>query len=346
MEIGSEYWKYEGDLNCDNSKFWNFGLDNKFTLSGRTSIYYVLKNIIKNQKVNKAYLPSYCCHTMYEPFKELGIEVEFYDVYYNEGLKYNIEIREDIDIFYAMNYFGYSSSNMEKYIKQFKDLGKVVIEDITHSFFSDKKYSEYSDYLIGSLRKWLPIASGGIACNMNANFEIELENKTNEKMINIKNDAMQNKKNYIEKNEKVSKESYLNKYEESNKDLDEDYKNYSIDKRSLEIIMGINLQEVINLRVKNAKTIYKKLKNNENVRFLVEDYNNKDALLFVPIMLENRDNLRKYLIENNIYVPVHWILDEKINGIFDKELSLICDQRYSENQISEYIDLLINYLKV
>ena len=319
MEIGSEYWEYSGNLNCDNSEFWNFGLDNKFTLSGRTSIYYVLKNILKKQKVNKAYLPSYCCHTMYEPFEELGIEVEFYDVYYNEGLKYNIEVREDVDIFYAMNYFGYSSTNMDSYIKTFKEKGKIVIEDITHSFFSKKKYSEYSDYLIGSLRKWLPIASGGIACNMNSKFEIELNKKTNEKMINVKNAAMINKKDYIEKNENISKEIFLNKYAESNKDLDEDYKNYSMDEKSLKIIMGINLQEVINSRIQNAKVIYEKLKNNKNVRFLVSNYNNEDALLFVPIIIENRDSLRKYLIENNIYVPVHWILDEKINSIFDKE---------------------------
>lgn len=341
MEIGSEYWEYTGKLDNDNSNFWKFGKDNKFTLSGRTAIYYVLKNILKKQKINKAYLPSYCCHTMYEPFEELGIKVEFYDVYYNEGLKYNIQIRDDIDIFYAMNYFGYSSTNMEEYIKEFKNLGKIVIEDITHSFFSSKIYSKYSDYLIGSLRKWLPIASGGIACAMKCDFDIELSDNTNNKMINVKNEAMQNKKNYIQETNNTLKETFLNQYAESNKDLDEDYKDYSIDKKSLEIIMGIDLSNVIKSRVENAKIIYEKLKNNKNIKFLIEDYNNKDALLFVPIMIENRDVLRKYLIENKVYVPVHWILDRKINSIFDKELSLICDQRYSKNQISEYIDLII-----
>ena len=346
MESGSEFWEFEDELRNDNREFWNFGKDTKFTLSGRTSIYYVLKNILKNKKVKKAYVPSYSCFSMSKPFLDLGIEVEYYDVYYNNGLKYNIEFREDIDIFLAMNYFGYSETNMNSYIKKFKNIGKIVIEDITHSICSSKKYSEYSDYLIGSLRKWFPIASGAIAVCMNSNFEIDLEKSTNEKMIDIKKVAMKNKKDYIEKNDNISKETFLNEYYESGKILDEDYQNYSIDVESLKIIMGINLEFIKKSRIENSKIIYDKLKNNINIKFLIDDYNERDGLLFVPIILEKekRDVLRKYLIENKIYLPVHWPQEEKINNIFENELSLICDQRYDKSQIEEYIDLVIDFL--
>ena len=54
--------------------------------------------------------------------------------------------------------------------------------------------------------------------------------------------------------------------------------------------------------------------------------------------------MRKYLIENKIYLPVHWPQEEKINNIFENELSLICDQRYDKSQIEEYIDLVIDFL--
>ncbi len=347
MEIGSEYWTCDENLICNNSDFWNFGKDTKFTLSGRTSIYYVLKNILKSNVVRKAYLPSYSCDSMAQPFIDLGIEVEYYDVYYNQELKYNINLDEDIDIFLAMNYFGYSSTNMDFYIKEFKNRGKIVIEDITHSILSTKKYSNYSDYLVGSLRKWFPTASGGIAVNMKSNFEIELDKKSNEKLIDIKNAAMQNKKEYLNTKNEDSKEVFLKQYSESGKILDEDYKNYSIDDESLKIIMGIDIQNIINTRIKNSKTIYEKLKNNKEIKFLIDNYNEKDGLLFVPIILEKekRNLLRKYLIENKVYLPVHWPLEESINNIFEQELSLVCDQRYNENQISWYIDLILNYLK-
>ena len=197
MEIGSEFWKFDGNLIKDNSKFWNLGKDTKFVLSGRTAIFYVLKNILKHKKIRKVYMPSYSCYSMIQAFKDLEIEVEYYDVYFNEILKYNIDLENDSDIFFAMNYFGYSDTNMESYIKNFKEKGKIVIEDITHSILSKKRYSEYSDFLIASLRKWLPISSGAIAVNMKEVFDLELSENTNEALIYLKTSAMENKKNYI-----------------------------------------------------------------------------------------------------------------------------------------------------
>ena len=170
MEIGSEFWQYDGELLSDNTKFWNIGKDRKFLLSGRTAIYFVLQEILKKQKVEKVYLPSYSCHSMAQPFLESDIKVEYYDVAFEDSLKYNIDTEKDCDIFFAMNYFGYTATNMENYIKKFKDRGITVIEDITHSILSEKKYSVYSDYLVGSLRKWFPIASGGIAISMEKDF--------------------------------------------------------------------------------------------------------------------------------------------------------------------------------
>lgn len=347
MEIGSEYWTMDEDLTCDNSKFWDLGKDTKFTLSGRTSIYYVLENILKNKEIKKAYLPSYSCDSMAAPFIDLGIEVEYYDVYYNEGLKYNINLDEDIDIFLAMNYFGYSSTNMDSYIEAFKNKGKIVIEDITHSILSTKKCSPNSDYLIGSLRKWFSIASGGIAVNMNSKFEVNLDSKSNNKMIDIKKSAMQNKKDYLKNQDESSKEVFLNQYKTCGKILDEDYKNYSIDDESLKIIMGIDIEKIIAQRIENTKTIYERLKNNKHIKFLINNFNGQDGLLFVPIILEKqkRNDLRKYLIENKVYLPVHWPLEEKINNIFEQELSLVCDQRYTENQIAGYIDFIEDFLQ-
>ncbi len=344
MEIGSEYWEFDGELNSDNREFWNIGQDVKFTLSGRTSIYYVLKNILLKQNVQKVYMPSYSCASMVQAFDDLGIEVEYYDVYYNEGLKYNIDFEEECDIFFSMNYFGYSETNMEEYIKKFKEKGKIVIEDITHSVLSEKRYSQYSDYLVGSLRKWFPVSSGALAVAMNSKFELELKDRQNEELINAKTKAMQNKKLYIE-NKDGSKEEFLNQYNESNKILENDYKDYLMDEKSFEIIMGIDLEKIKNQRKENVKTIYEKLKNILEIRFLVDNYDENDCLLFVPILVKNeiRNDLRNYLISKNIYLPIHWPLDEKINNIFDKELSLVCDQRYRKEQTEEYINLIINY---
>lgn len=347
MEIGSEYWELDEELNKDNKEFWNIGKDVRFTLSGRTSIHYVLKNILLNKNIQKAYLPSYCCHSMVQAFDDLGIEIEYYDVYYNEELKYNINLDEECDIFFAMNYFGYSKTNMDEYIQKFKAKGKIIIEDITHSILSEKRYSENSDYLVGSLRKWFPISSGGIAVALNSKFELDLKENSNQELIDIKYKAMQNKKNYIESKD-VEKKEFLDQYAESNKILENDYQDYSIDRKSYDIIMGIDLEKIINQRKENVRVIYGKMINNSKLKFLLEIPEENDCLLFVPIILKNnlRNSLRQYLIQNDVYLPIHWPLEEKINNIFEKELSLVCDQRYSSKEIEVYIDLILDYLKI
>ena len=354
MEIGSEYWEYDGELKKDNTRFWNFGKDTKFVLSGRTAIFYILKNILLEKNVKKAYLPSYSCKSMEIAFIDLGIEVEYYDVYFNENLKYNIDLENDSDIFFAMNYFGYSETNMEEYIKKFKEKGKIVIEDITHSILSKKRYSEYSDFLIASLRKWFPISSGAIAVNLKENFILKLSENTNEKLVTLKDLAMENKRNYINKYEENNildsqkdKDIFLKQYSESNKILENDYQNYKIDENSYKLLMGIDIEEIIKKRRENAKLIYEKLSKNLNIKFLVNNFKEDDCLLFVPIILNNkiRDNLRDFLIKNKVYLPIHWPQEEKINNIFDKELSLICDQRYSTFQIQQYLDLILDFLE-
>lgn len=355
MEIGSEFWKFDGNLINDNSKFWSLGKDTRFVLSGRTAIFYVLKNILVENNVKKAYLPSYSCDSMAQPFIDLGIEIEYYDVYFNEELKYNIDLENDSDIFFAMNYFGYSETNMEKYIKKFKEKGKIVIEDITHSILSKKRYSEYSDFLIASLRKWFPISSGAIAINVKETFKLDLLENTNDRLVTLKTAAMENKKNYINKVKEKSlietqkeKDVFLKEYSESNKILESDYQNYKIDEKSYKILMGIDIEEIVKKRRKNAKLIYEKLSKNINIKFLINNFKEDDCLLFVPIILNHkiRDDLRKFLIENTVYLPVHWPQEEKINNIFDKELSLICDQRYSYSEINYYLELILKFLKL
>lgn len=67
--------------------------------------------------------------------------------------------------------------------------------------------------------------------------------------------------------------------------------------------------------------------------------------MFVPIFLENRNEMRKKLMKNNIFCPVHWPFnasEEDKNSLYDTELSLVCDQRYSSNDMENIVKVL-NY---
>ena len=69
-------------------------IDSVFTFSGRTAIETVLNN---EPSIKHVLLPSYCCNSMIEPFRNANLKVSFYPVYYDGKLKINLNIKEYID---------------------------------------------------------------------------------------------------------------------------------------------------------------------------------------------------------------------------------------------------------
>lgn len=70
-----------------------------------------------------------------------------------------------------------------------------------------------------------------------------------------------------------------------------------------------------------------------------------DCPLFVPILVPDRrrGEIRRYLIGKDIYCPIHWPvsedhkLDSKMKRIYEQELSLVCDQRYTEKNMGRMV---------
>ena len=82
-EIGSEFWDRGDGVNTSlkNIPDWlDWGVENRFLATGRTALDHIIRDIQSTQLFQRAYLPSYCCQTMIEPFLSHNIEVEFYDV--------------------------------------------------------------------------------------------------------------------------------------------------------------------------------------------------------------------------------------------------------------------------
>ena len=100
-------------------------------------------------------------------------------------------------------------------------------------------------------------------------------------------------------------------------------------------------------RKANADILYQRLKGIRGLSFLNTNYySEKVTPLFVPVMLstDKRDKLRKYLIDNGVYCPIHWPeIMGATPGIRKNELSLICDQRYSENDMNVMADLIADW---
>ncbi len=310
-EIGSEFHSMT-DAPGQGLSFPRCG---SVTFSGRTAIEAVLKEI---PRAKTALLPSYCCDSMIEPFRRAGIRVDFYNVHYN-GETLVIDPPGSADVLLWCNYFGFSVP-----MPSFEG---IVIEDITHSLLSSKASHRRSDYLIASVRKWLPVNCGGF-CSL----VLDLPEPPKE-FVENKRHAMQLKTEYLSDGDIEKKEKYLSMFKASNAWLAENYTGLGADPETMDILRSADIEKIKSIRRRNARVLYSEL--SETVNFLFEE-EQMDCPLFVPIVLnEDRDRIRKALAENGIFCPIHWPRPSAncSSNLYDLELSLVCDQRYTEQDM-------------
>lgn len=315
-EIGSEFHK----MPIESGRGLKYPRSGALVFSGRTAIESVLKKIPDARSV---LVPSYCCDSMIVPFRDAGINVKHFSVNWIDGLK--TEINDSADILLWCNYFGY--------INEMPDFDGFVIEDITHSFLSENQCHERSDFFVASLRKWEPVLCGGY-CSVDAEGAAPSET-----FVEGKSSAMDLKTRYLQDLDECKKPKFLQMFAASNEWLADNYSGLSIDSWSREYLNCVNAEEQRGIRRRNAHVLYENL--DGKVQFLFPE-EKMDCPLFVPILLKNRDDVRRHLTSNKVYCPVHWPKpDGAKSNIYDMELSLICDQRYGADDMERIVSVLL-----
>lgn len=336
------------------SEFWNILPKHRqevFLLSGRTALDFIIRDIKEAGKADSALLPSYCCHTMIEPFLRHGMNIRFYDVYCNPdgGLCANIPELKEKEIFYYITYFGFSQIKGID-LPEIRNSASVIIEDKTHSLYSAT--SEFCDYTYISFRKWSGFLGIAKATKLSGDFCITAPDTTQKIYCNMRQQAAAQKAKYMTY-DIGEKESFLSIFAEAEEMLECDYVNYAPCMESFKQLLSFDFEAASARRKANADVLMHRLQNVEGLQLLFPNRQEEDVPLFVPIILKNNRNaLRKYLIKQKIYLPVHWPISNEHQGIsalaeqiYEHELSLVCDQRYSIDDMERMADLMIRYMK-
>lgn len=336
-EIGSEFWiETVPDMVLTER-------DGDYAISGRTAIDLILQEILRKRHVKNVAMPAWCCDSMLAPFLAHGIKVNFYDLSIDEGrgIEYHINITESTDILYVTNYFGYDNTLPVEAVKWYKEQGAIILYDRTHSFLmEDVEYQELADFHFASIRKWMGIVGGAVV------------NQLTEKPMfkecpyaSIKEKAMREKFQYLQGDTNIVKENFLKAFGEFGHHLVADYCNYAMDNLSYSLYKQEDLQLMAKKRRENASYLHDNIK---GVKFIGR-MTDRAIPLFVPIFFERkekRDAVRKSLIENQIFCPVHWPKPQQLpmvyaaHQIVDTELSVICDQRYGLEEMIEITNII------
>ena len=337
-EIGSEFWMEREPAVLSHDR------DGIYVLSGRTAIDLIIQDILKTRKIRNVYMPAWGCDSMIAPFVARGIDVRFYDIELAESAD-TAEILCDFcdfreNIFYVTNYFGYENTLPVETVKKFKERGSIVLYDRTHSFLMENNpYLVLADYSFASIRKWMGVIDGAV---VNGVKDCQLKPYPH---LECKEQAMRMKKAFIEGDKSVDKQAFLSLYSEFGHHLAEDYQNYEMDDLSYALYKTEDLSAIRRKRRENAKYLHENLKGVK----CIGNLSNNVVPLFVPVFFETteqRDAVRKKLIEAQIYCPIHWPkpaqipADFEANKIYDTELSLICDQRYDLTDMERMVTLM------
>ena len=180
-EIGSEFWEVPTDKKTNTL----FPQSVQWFISGRSALHAIIRNLKNCLSVA---MPSWCCESMIKPFVDEGVEVRFYSVFWENGIKQ--ELRFDCDALFLIDYFGYAASQAE-----LSRYNGIVIRDVTHSLLS-VVYAD-ADYCFGSLRKWCGIWTGGYAWAKDSRQFLVKYSEDAERYAVLRERAMQLKNRYI-----------------------------------------------------------------------------------------------------------------------------------------------------
>jgi len=355
MEIGSEFWIESIPLISDELKINMPNWINKFgnyvlTSSGRGALSLLLQNI--KPKVKSVLLPNYICESVITPFINNEYKIYYYSI--NKDLEPDLSslpTSKDIGVFLHIGYFGFCTNYILKdVLKHYKNQGTIIVEDLTHTLFSNYERTNQNDYYIGSIRKWFGLPSGGILISTHNKINNNLS--LNKQFSNMRETALLLKSSYIISGDEKLKIKYLQLFHDAEVCLDHDVEPYKIDSTSIKLISMLDDKELIKKRKENFNTILKNLKCSNNIEPIFYNLPFDVCPLFFPIFIQkDRDIIKNVLIDNKIYCPIHWpipniLKSHSLNSshyIFDHILSIPCDQRYTIDDMLRIVTILNSF---
>lgn len=312
--------------------------DRKYYASGRTCLYVILENIAGySGKDGGVLVPDYICASVTRTIIDAGYGFRFYRIGRNlypdmESLYDGLQKQK---IVLLVNYFG--MIDLEDTISSIRKISEdvIIIVDDVQNYYGMGKV-EGADYAFTSYRKWFPVPDGAEVAVRDGRHYAEMLEYTGENRY-ARYKFVGNMLKTFRK--EIDDSVCLKLLEEGEKILDKEYLCEYSD-YSFERMRKIDKERYAERRKRNAEILHKGLEQ----LGITHSYQKGTVPFFVPIILGDRGRIRERLFEQHIFCPIHWPYEsEELQGnnvLYDKELSLICDQRYDENDMRVILEIL------
>jgi len=347
MEIGSEYHIDISRIRKSKNNIYELLSDyncNYYDL-GRSAIKSLF--VCLDDGKGLIALPEYICESVSDIFPKDRV------VYYGINDDFQIEKEsfanidfEKVSFFFLLHYFGtLQNGDVLTYIKDLSaGFDFTVIEDTTHSILTSP--STIGDYMVCSLRKWIPVSNGAVLYTNKDNALPDISGykaaPENSKFI-----AMILKGLYLN-GELDCHDKYRKLFVSGESEFDNRDEIFTISDLSAFLLRCFDLAEIKEKRKENQRYICNCL-TQKGMKPAV-DFKDNECPFTYPVFVKQRDAFRKYLIDNNIFCAVHWPVNNDFSfnnyhahRIYGEIISLPIDQRYDRNHMEYLIKCIDKY---
>jgi hypothetical protein len=336
IEFGSDFHNISGFRGKSNTLYDFYPKANCYA-DGRQALIH----LYHSQGWQRLWIPEYFCYDVIASLKEAGLNLMFYqdwpDCHADSNTFVAIQSKGLFlpkDAILRVNYYGTRSCRSTEKLPV-----AAVVEDHTHDLIGDWPKHSTADWCVASLRKTLPIPEGGMLWSPKGLKlpEAPKTSEENERIATIRREAMELKARYLA-GDVVEKTEFRKGFVET-----EDYFDHAqvcaLDKASQEYLNTFDIREWYNKKLENwglLKGIKKK-----SVRVIIPE--SVGCYPFSLVLLfdgpEERDRVRKALIDHQIYPAVLWNLPDTASSeakSFSRSmLSIHCDGRYTAHDIQQ-----------
>lgn len=302
------------------------------TNSGRASLRLIIESA--GLQGRHFMLPDFLCEVIPDILEEYGITCDYYEA--GRDLVCKPVNGKKHDVVYVINYFGRALESEQ--LDLIEPAATLIIDDVFSPVPQVLK-REAPWYSYNSLRKISSLADGSLVC---ANRPLDTDRIVPvhaTPFSEAKYHAKHLKYDFLYKGD-GSESAYLLAFRQAEKMLGEQKAIYGISMESQMAMIDFfrRLDAEAEIRERHFNLVMSLLPE-VVIRYKAGFYS------FAPLLIENRNHIRESLMQDNIFLAVHWPTAREIaNKLSDTIISIPLDSRYTESDITRVCTLIKGYL--
>ncbi len=312
-----------------------------------------LKTVAREYDGCLALLPSLACDSMVLPFSMYGHQV----VYYRLHKDYSIDLdsvlqairgeRRTVLFLYAAYFGNRCVTDVQLELLKRECPNMIFLEDRTHDLIYFGQNAFMADYTVASLRKWTWVPDGGLLWARRALKCTDFDESTD--FSETRRRAQCLRREYFQTGEEALKTEYRKIFSTVTDRIDAQRLPGRMSMYAYELAKQTDWEELKQIREANAAVLIKQLKQVAQIKLIQAE--GQRSNLYVPVLIEHRDEVQKRLSAKGIFTTLIWPLNETQKRECPTAryteahmLGIPCDQRYTEADMqligSEFIKAL------